>query len=58
MYVPFDFRLDAWTDFHCGNSETAINYILRDNDDSEVRRESLVLSRLSCATAEPIVNGK
>ncbi len=41
--------LDGLIDFHCGNSETAIDYILVENDDSETGRESLVLSKL-CGT--------
>lgn len=41
--------LDALIDFHCGNSETAIDYILVENDDSTAGRESLVLSQL-CGT--------
>ena len=41
--------LDSLIDFHCGNSETAIDYILVENDDSEAGRESLALSKL-CGT--------
>lgn len=45
-FVP---GLDNLIDFHCGNSETAIDYILVEADDSEVGRESLGLSKL-CGT--------
>lgn len=38
--------LDALIDFHCGNSETAINYILLERDDSEIGRRSTHLSQL------------
>lgn len=45
-FVP---GLDDLIDFHCGNSETAIDYILVEADDSEAGRKSLELSRL-CGT--------
>ncbi len=41
--------LDALIDFHCGNTETAIDYILLEHDDSPVGRASAELSRL-CGT--------
>ena len=45
-FVP---GLDALIDFHCGNSDTAINYILVESDDTEVGQRSLELSKL-CGT--------
>ena len=42
-FVP---GLDALIDFHCGNSETAINYVLLENDPSDVGRRSVELSKL------------
>lgn len=45
-FVP---GLDALVDFHCGNSETAIDYILLEADDTPVGHESVVLSKL-CGT--------
>lgn len=41
--------LDSLIDFHCGNSETAIDYILVEADDTPTGRESVKLSQL-CAT--------
>lgn len=41
--------IDSLIDFHCGNSETAIDYILVERDDSEAGRASLALSKL-CGT--------
>lgn len=41
--------LDALIDFHCGNLETIIDYVLVERDDSPVGRQSFELSRL-CAT--------
>jgi predicted deacylase len=41
--------LDSLIDFHCGNSETAIDYILVEKDESEAGRASLELSKL-CGT--------
>ena len=38
--------LDCLIDFHCGNSETAIDYVLLEQDDTEVGRRSADLSRL------------
>lgn len=38
--------LDALVDFHCGNSETAIDYILIEADDSPVGQASVALSKL------------
>lgn len=42
--------LDALIDFHCGNSETAIDYVLLENDDSPAGRHSTELSIL-CGNA-------
>lgn len=42
-FVP---GLDALIDFHCGNTETAIDYILLEADDREVGRRSVELSKL------------
>lgn len=38
--------LDALIDFHCGNTETAIDYVLLEKDDSEVGRLSTELSKV------------
>lgn len=38
--------LDALIDFHCGNTETAIDYVLLEADASEVGSRSLELSKL------------
>ena len=42
-FVP---GLDALIDFHCGNSETAIDYVLLEADESAAGRRSTELSKL------------